>query len=109
MDRPQEVISWYLAHRRQREQEILDALAGGAVTVEAIVEVVYADVNRSLHPLAARSVLAHLHKLGEEGAVSLEGGLVRLIQPLKPRGPVGDTGPRVVGAPLGEPEPRSPL
>jgi glyoxylase-like metal-dependent hydrolase (beta-lactamase superfamily II) len=67
MDQPSEVISWYIAHRMQREQEILDAIARGFTEVEAIVEEVYQEVDRSLHPLAARSVAAHLRKLEEEG------------------------------------------
>ncbi|HKX76007.1 MAG TPA: MBL fold metallo-hydrolase [Acidimicrobiia bacterium] len=67
MDRPWEVIDWYLAHRRQREEEILAAIAAGAGSVEEVVEVVYAGVDRSLHPLAARSVMAHLAKLDVEG------------------------------------------
>jgi glyoxylase-like metal-dependent hydrolase (beta-lactamase superfamily II) len=69
IERPQEVISWYIAHRLQREQEILDAIAGGAAEVDAIVESVYRNVDRSLHPLAARSVAAHLRKLEEEGRI----------------------------------------
>ena len=67
IEEPQQVISWYLAHRRQREQEILEAFAGGAKDVESIVEVVYRAVDPSLHPLAATSVAAHLRKLAEEG------------------------------------------
>ena len=66
---PQEIISWYLAHRLQREQEILEAITGGAIGVDAIVEIVYRDVDRSLYPLAARSVAAHLRKLEEEGRI----------------------------------------
>jgi len=67
IERPQEVISWYIAHRLQREQEILEAIAGGAIDVDAIVESVYRTVDPSLHPLAARSVAAHLRKLEQEG------------------------------------------
>ncbi len=69
IERPQEVISWYIAHRLQREKEILDAIAGGAVEVDSIVESVYRNVDSSLHPLAARSVAAHLRKLDEEGRI----------------------------------------
>lgn len=69
IDQPQAVISWYLAHRMQREQEILNAIEKGAIDVDAIVEVVYRDVDRSLHPLAARSVAAHLRKLEDEGRI----------------------------------------
>lgn len=74
IDRPREVISWYLAHRRQREQEILAAVEAGARTVGQVVEVVYADVDRALWPLAARSVCAHLRKLAADGRVRFGGG-----------------------------------
>jgi glyoxylase-like metal-dependent hydrolase (beta-lactamase superfamily II) len=73
MDNPHEVISWYLAHRREREHQILDAVRAGAGTIGAVVEVVYAEVDRQLHPIAARSVAAHLRKLRDEGAVELGG------------------------------------
>jgi glyoxylase-like metal-dependent hydrolase (beta-lactamase superfamily II) len=73
MDQPAEVISWYLAHRRQREAEILAAIRSGCHTIEAIVEVVYAEVDSSLHPLAAKSVAAHLEKLVEDGLVRSDG------------------------------------
>jgi glyoxylase-like metal-dependent hydrolase (beta-lactamase superfamily II) len=69
VEQPQEVISWYIAHRLQREQEVLEAIAGGAVDVDSIVESVYWNVDRSLRPLAARSVAAHLRKLEEEGRI----------------------------------------
>ena len=69
IEKPQEVISWYIAHRLQREQEIVDAIAGGADDVDAIVETVYWNVDPALHPLAARSVAAHLRKLKEEGRI----------------------------------------
>ncbi|HEX2403058.1 MAG TPA: MBL fold metallo-hydrolase [Acidimicrobiia bacterium] len=70
MDHPDQVIDWYLAHRRQRHEEILEAIRGGAGSVDEIVEVVYRDVDRSLHPLAARSVDAHLVLLFEEERIA---------------------------------------
>ncbi len=81
MDDPHQVVDWYVAHRLQREQEILTALAGGAGTVSDIVEVVYRDVDSSLHPLAARSVAAHLGKLADEGRVSFDGTRAELSRP----------------------------
>ena len=66
MDEPDEVISWYLAHRLERERQIVAAIAGGADSIGAVVETVYADVDSALHPLAARSVVAHLRKLESE-------------------------------------------
>ena len=73
MDEPDAVISWYLAHRMERERQILEAIAGGATSVGEIVETVYADVDTALHPLAARSVVAHLRKLDTEGKVERAG------------------------------------
>ncbi|MDX1468956.1 MAG: MBL fold metallo-hydrolase [Acidimicrobiia bacterium] len=73
MVEPDDVIDWYLAHRRQRHEEIFDAIAGGTNSVDEIVEEVYAEVDPSLHPLAARSVTAHIALLREEGRIAFEG------------------------------------
>jgi glyoxylase-like metal-dependent hydrolase (beta-lactamase superfamily II) len=69
MEDPDAVIDWYVAHRLERERQILDAVRSGAGDIGSIVEAVYADTDTSLHPLAARSVEAHLHKLASEGIV----------------------------------------
>lgn len=73
MEHPDEVIDWYLAHRRQRHEQIVDAIVKGATKVADIVEVVYVDVDSSLHPLAARSVDAHVTLLKDEGRIAFEG------------------------------------
>lgn len=73
MKDPDEVIDWYIAHRLQRHEQIMSAIVGGASNVGEIVEVVYADVDSSLHPLAARSVQAHLTLLSDQGRIALEG------------------------------------
>ena len=73
MDEPDAVIDWYVAHRRQRHEQIYSAIDSGCSTIEAIVENVYADVDRSLHPLAARSVTAHLTLLSDEGRIAFDG------------------------------------
>ncbi len=73
IDRPAEAISWYIAHRRQREQQIREAVASGCRTVGEIVDLVYRSVNPALHDLAAFSVAAHLKKLAAEGTVRFEG------------------------------------
>jgi glyoxylase-like metal-dependent hydrolase (beta-lactamase superfamily II) len=71
MDQPDQVIDWYIAHRRQRHEQVCAAVAAGASSTAEIVEMVYSDVDRSLHPLAARSVDAHLELLLEEGRIAL--------------------------------------
>jgi glyoxylase-like metal-dependent hydrolase (beta-lactamase superfamily II) len=73
MDNPDEVIDWYIAHRLQRHEQIFRAISDGADTVGGIVDVVYADVDSALHPLAARSVQAHLTLLSEQGRIACEG------------------------------------
>ena len=75
MEDPEAVIDWYVAHRLQRHEQIFAAVSSGATTVEEIVEIVYADVDKSLHPLAAQSVNAHLELLSAEGRIALEGGI----------------------------------
>lgn len=69
IDRPRELLAYYIAHREQREAQVLAALAGGPRTVAELVAAIYADVNPELHPIAAYSVLAHLTKLEREGRV----------------------------------------
>jgi glyoxylase-like metal-dependent hydrolase (beta-lactamase superfamily II) len=66
----------YIAHRREREAQILEALdAGGAATVRQLVARLYQGVDRRLHPAAAHSVLAHLLDLYRRGVVELAGEL----------------------------------
>jgi glyoxylase-like metal-dependent hydrolase (beta-lactamase superfamily II) len=78
MDRPYDVIDWNLAHRLQRESEIMQAVAAGAHTAAAVVEGVYADVDPGLMPLAARNVDAHLRKLAADGRIAFDGDRWRL-------------------------------
>lgn len=66
-------IREYAAHRAERERQVLDALAKGAETPEAVVGLVYTDVPLELHPFAARSVTAHLEWLAAKGAVRRSG------------------------------------
>lgn len=69
-------LTEYLAHRRMREQRVIDALAGAPKPVRELLETVYSDTPRILWGLAERSLLAHLGKLEREGtARSVDGGL----------------------------------
>jgi glyoxylase-like metal-dependent hydrolase (beta-lactamase superfamily II) len=63
----------YLAHREERETQVLAALADGPRTIAEIVEVIYADHPKEVRPLAARSALAHLLKLVDEGRAERTG------------------------------------
>ena len=57
----------YLEHRSAREEQVLAALGAGQRTPEEIVPAIYGEHPVDLHRLAARSVLAHLLKLENEG------------------------------------------
>jgi glyoxylase-like metal-dependent hydrolase (beta-lactamase superfamily II) len=82
------LLRQYIAHRLEREQQMLGALDAGDTMVDAMVARIYADVDPALHPAAARSVLAHLLKLEREGVVR--------------RGPPGDeNGPWALVPPAG--------
>jgi glyoxylase-like metal-dependent hydrolase (beta-lactamase superfamily II) len=63
-------IREYEAHRAEREEQVLAALASGARAAADMVPEIYADVPSELHPLAARQVLAQLLKLEHEGKVA---------------------------------------
>lgn len=69
----------YLEHRAMREEQVLAGLADGPRTPEELVPGIYGEYPAELHPLAARSVLAHLLKLEGEGRVDKRraGGQVR--------------------------------
>jgi glyoxylase-like metal-dependent hydrolase (beta-lactamase superfamily II) len=57
----------YLDHRADRERQVLEGLSNGPKTPEELVPLIYQDYPAELHPAAARSVLAHLLKLVQEG------------------------------------------
>lgn len=71
---PERTLAAVIEHRRERERQIVAAIAGDAGTVDEIVAAVYADVDPGLHPLAARSVEAHLRKLADDGSVKHRDG-----------------------------------
>ena len=74
IEQPHALLEQYIAHREQREAQVLAGLADGPVAVAALVATIYADVDAQLHPIAARSVLAHLLKLERESRVERVGG-----------------------------------
>jgi glyoxylase-like metal-dependent hydrolase (beta-lactamase superfamily II) len=69
VDQPAAKIAEYIAHRRDREQQIRTAIDAGAATANEIVRRVYTDVPALLHPAALRSVQAVLQMLVEGGEI----------------------------------------
>jgi glyoxylase-like metal-dependent hydrolase (beta-lactamase superfamily II) len=67
---PKVAIDDYIQHRQAREQQIYDLLAAsGTSKIDDLVEVIYVDVVPELHPVARKTVHAHLLKLAKEGKV----------------------------------------
>ena len=64
----------FLAHRLDREAQVLAAVRSGQTSIPAMVEVLYAGVRVELHKPAGRSVLAHLIKLVGDGVVATDDG-----------------------------------
>ncbi|HTU77953.1 MAG TPA: MBL fold metallo-hydrolase [Solirubrobacteraceae bacterium] len=56
----------YLAHRVDRENRLIVALAEGRRTIEELLDAVWYDVPEELAPLATATLAAHLDKLEEE-------------------------------------------
>lgn len=70
MDKTQEVLERLLIHRLARENKVVKAVReAGAATLDELLSVVYDDVAPWVHPVASRSLLAHLVKLKDEGRV----------------------------------------
>lgn len=70
-DGPGKVLE-YIKHRRQREKQVLDVLAGGKEggwTVMGIVKIIYKDYPQNLWEPAKRGILQILEKLAKEGKV----------------------------------------
>jgi len=67
---PKAAIDDYIEHRLAREQQILDLLTeSGTSKIDDLVAVIYVDINPDLHPVAKRTVHAHLVKLVKDGKV----------------------------------------
>ncbi len=79
IDDPGKLLRNYLAHRREREEQVLGALAAGDTSVEQVVARVYAALSPPLIPMARDSVTAHLLKLEREGRVRRVGEVWTMI------------------------------
>ncbi len=62
-------IEEYIAHRLERESQVLDAFQKGAASPDEIAEIVYQNLKPELFLLAVKSVSAHLAKLQKEGLI----------------------------------------
>lgn len=70
---PAPFIRAYIAHRHARNAQIIECLRAGQSKISAMVPVIYADVDKRLHPAACHSVLAHMIYMLEKGEVTCSG------------------------------------
>ena len=68
---PGPFLQAYLAHRVERENQVLAQVRTGVATIPEIVAVLYVGVREELHKAAGRSVLSHLVKLVDDGVVAV--------------------------------------
>jgi glyoxylase-like metal-dependent hydrolase (beta-lactamase superfamily II) len=64
---PREAVERLIRHRRAREAKVLRALAAGHEDLDDLLVQVYDDVPVALHPVARRSLLAHVLHLRASG------------------------------------------
>lgn len=71
IETPHDEVRRLVVHRLKREQKVLDALTRkNPATLDELVRLAYDDVSERLHPVARRSLHAHLIKLAREGRAS---------------------------------------
>ncbi|MFP5246644.1 MAG: MBL fold metallo-hydrolase [Thermoanaerobaculia bacterium] len=61
------LIDEYIAHRLERERQVLDGIAHGAQSITELRTRIYPDLDERLHRAAEIQLTAHLIKLVEEG------------------------------------------
>ncbi|MEQ8194893.1 MAG: MBL fold metallo-hydrolase [Rhodospirillales bacterium] len=70
---PKRYVAELIAHRAEREAEIVACLENGIGRIPDMVETIYADVPQRLHNAAGRSVYAHLIHMVKTGRALCEG------------------------------------
>jgi glyoxylase-like metal-dependent hydrolase (beta-lactamase superfamily II) len=69
LDGGRRVIAGYIAHRKEREAKILQAVGREPASLDEIVIRAYSDTPEHLHAIARFSARAHLDMLADEGRV----------------------------------------
>ena len=79
IETPHEEARRLIAHRLRREQKVIDAFTQkNPATLDELLPAVYSDTPALLHPVARRSLHAHLIKLQRESRVAEAEGVWRL-------------------------------
>jgi glyoxylase-like metal-dependent hydrolase (beta-lactamase superfamily II) len=79
IEKPHDEVRRLIAHRMKREQKVIDAFARrDPATLDELLPLAYDDVPQRVHPVARRSLHAHLIKLARDGRVSERDGTWQL-------------------------------
>ncbi len=83
IDDPKPLVSAFIAHRREREEQIFACVADGVFEIKEMVPLMYTDLPEFMHPAAARSVLAAAVYLVQKGELATDGepGLASIYRP----------------------------
>jgi glyoxylase-like metal-dependent hydrolase (beta-lactamase superfamily II) len=71
---PAPFVAAYIAHRLDREDQIIAQLSAGQTKIKEFVPIMYAAVDARLWPAACHSVMAHVTRLVKNGRVTLNEG-----------------------------------
>jgi glyoxylase-like metal-dependent hydrolase (beta-lactamase superfamily II) len=75
IDEPKAHVEAYIAHRLEREQQIIACIEGGTYKIREMVPLMYKDTPEFMYPAAARSVLAAMENLVKKGTVNGSNGV----------------------------------
>ena len=75
IDEPRAHVEAYIAHRLEREQQIIAKKKSGTLEIREMVPLMYKDTPEFMYPAAARSVLAAMENLVKKGAVKGSNGV----------------------------------
>jgi glyoxylase-like metal-dependent hydrolase (beta-lactamase superfamily II) len=70
---PKPFVRSFIAHREDRERQIVEQISAGRTTIADMVPVMYEATDKRLHPAAARSVLSHVIKMVADGKLACDG------------------------------------
>jgi len=74
-------LEQYIAHRHMRTEQVRETLRKRpAAKPSDLVPVIYADVPKTFHPIAARQILCHLQWLLAQGEVQLDGERFTVVE-----------------------------
>jgi glyoxylase-like metal-dependent hydrolase (beta-lactamase superfamily II) len=73
---PKVHVQAFIAHRLEREQQIINCIKGGTLHIREMVPLMYTDTPEFMYPAAARSVLAAMENLVAKGTIEASDGVV---------------------------------